>query len=202
MWVISWNSGKSKSRMEGENLFLSIYKVSESFMGNISFSLLIRSLWSKYYYHHLPFHRGRSRSPRQYSVWLGSTPSLPGFKSWGFRFIPHCVSGGKKMVDCCNAWQVCGVSEVCPRPWRMCSIWGDTRSGAKWNSGGNFSSRNDLIWILKVGTNLMCFRNSEGTDYSVFLHFFNSNNLEVWVEFSLLILYKAWGRIYLLKISF
>lgn len=61
----------------------------------------------------------------------------------------------------------------------MCRIWGVTRSKVKWNSSENSSRRNCQIKILKVGMNLMSFRNSEGTDSIEFHNFFNSNNLEV-----------------------
>lgn len=53
----------------------------------------------------------------------------------------------------------------------MCRIWGVMRSGVKWNSDGN-SSRNCLIRMSKLGTSLVCFRNTEGTDFTVYFFIF------------------------------
>ena len=53
----------------------------------------------------------------------------------------------------------------------MCGIWGVMRSGVKWNSDGNFS-KNCLIRMLKVGMSLVCFRNTKGTDFTVYFFIF------------------------------
>lgn len=111
---------------------------------------------------------------------LGSKPSLPAFKNWGlclFYTVPP-VGKGRCWIAVIND----SIVEIRWVGWNGILV-GIPAVGIVWPEFWEWTYR--VPEIVRGLTSLN------------FFIFFNSSNLEVWLVFFLLVLYKVWGRIYL-----